>query len=97
MVISYELDTVVKLCVFMASPEILSVVPISFLRKAIGWVKYCVTVLSGDGREAANLCRTSVQPSGFEALSSRSVSVSHISTGSLISSTSGRSSSQHPR
>jgi len=97
MVVSYELDKVVKMCVFMASSVIFSVVPISFLRKAISLVKYCVTVSSGDGREAVNFRRTWVRPSFVEALSSRSLSASHISTGSSISSMSGRSSSQHPR
>jgi len=38
-----------------------------------------------------------VRPSFVEALSSRSLSASHISTGSSISSMSGSSSSQHPR
>ena len=74
MVVSYELDKVVKMCVFMASSVIFSVVPISFLRKAISLVKYCVTVSSGDGREAVNFRRTWVRPSFVEALSSRSLS-----------------------
>jgi len=38
-----------------------------------------------------------VRLSSIEALSSRSLSASHISTGSSMSSMSGRSSSQHPR
>jgi len=97
MVVSYELDRVVKICVFMPSSEIFSVVPISFLRMAIDLVKYWVTVSSGDGREAVNFRRTWVRPSFVEALSSRSSSASHISMGSSISSMSGRSSLQHPR
>jgi len=48
MVVSYELDRVVKICVFMASSVIFSLVPINFLRKAISLVKYWVTVSSGD-------------------------------------------------
>jgi len=58
MVLSYESDQVVKMCVFMASLVICSVVPISVLRKAISLVKYCVTVLSGDGRESVDFRRT---------------------------------------
>jgi len=58
MVISYELDRVVKICVFMASSVIFSVVPINFLRKAISLVKHWVTVSSGDGQEAVNFRRT---------------------------------------
>ena len=44
MVVSYELDRVVKICVFMASSVIFLVVPINFLWKAISLVKYWVTV-----------------------------------------------------
>ena len=40
MVVSYGLDRVVKICVFMVSSVIFSVVPISFLRKAMNLVKY---------------------------------------------------------
>ena len=58
MVVSYESDKVVKMRVFMTSSVIFWVVPISFLRKAICLVKYCMTVSSGDGREAVNICRT---------------------------------------
>jgi len=71
MVISYELDRVVKICVFKASSVIFSVVPISFLRKAINLVKYRVTVVSGDGRKAVNFRTTWVLPSFVEALSRR--------------------------
>ena len=70
---------------------------ISFLRIAITLVKYWVTISSGNGREAVNFRRTWVRPSFIEALSSRSLSASHISTGSSILSITGRSSSQHPR
>jgi len=97
MVVSDELDRVVKVFVFMASSVIFSVVPISCLRKAFSLVKYGVTVSSGDGREAVNIHRTWVQPSFIEALSSRSLNASHISTGLSILMVSGRSSSQHPR
>jgi len=76
MIISYELDRVVKICVFMASLVIFSVVPISFLRKAIRLVKSWVTVSSGDGQEVVNFRRTWVRPSFVEALSSRSLSAS---------------------
>jgi len=58
MVVSYELERVVKICVFMASSVIFSVVPINFLRKAISYVKYWVTVSSGDGRAVVNFRRT---------------------------------------
>jgi len=58
MVVSYDLDRVVKICVFMSSSVIFSVVPINFLRKAISLVKYWVTVSSGDGREAVDFRRT---------------------------------------
>jgi len=58
MVVSYELDRVVMICVFMASSVIFSVVPINFLRKAISLVKYWVTVSSGNGREAVNIRRS---------------------------------------
>jgi len=97
MIVSYELDRVVEICVFMASSVIFSVVPISFLWKAINLVKYWVTISSGDGREAVNFRRTWVWPSFVEALSSRSLSASHIPTGSSILSMRGRSSLQHPR
>ena len=97
MVFSYVLDRLVKICLFMASSVILSVVLISFLHKAINLVKYWVTVSSGDGREAVNFRRTWVRLSFVAALSSRSLSASHIPRGSLISSMSGRSWSQHPR
>jgi len=40
MVVSYESDRVMKICVIMASWVIFSLVPISFLRKAIDLVKY---------------------------------------------------------
>ena len=53
MVDSYELDKVVKMCVFMVSSMLFSGVPISFLWKAIILAKYCVTVSSGDGREGS--------------------------------------------
>ena len=97
-VVSYELDMVVKLCVFMVSSVVFSVVPIRFLWKVINLVKYWVTVSSGDGQEAVNFRRTWVRPYFIEALSSRFLlSASHISTGSSTSSMSGRSSSQHPR
>jgi hypothetical protein len=76
MIISYQLVRVVKICVLLASWVILSVVPISFLRKAIWLVKYCVTVSSGDGQEVVNFRRTWVRPSFVEALSSRSLSAS---------------------
>jgi len=62
MVVSYELDRVVKMCVIMACSVIYSVVPISILRKAINFSKYWVTVSSGDGREVVNFCRTWVRP-----------------------------------
>jgi len=97
MVVLYELDRVVKICVVMVLSVIFSVVLISFLRKAISLLKYWVTVSSGDGREVVNFRWTWVQPSFVEALSSRSLSASHISTGSSIGSMSGRSSSHHPR
>ena len=97
MVVSYELEGVVKICVFIGLLVIFSVVPISFLHKAISLVKYWVTVLSGNGREAVNFRRTWVQPTFIETLSSWSQSASHISTGLSILSMSGRSSSQHPR
>jgi hypothetical protein len=48
-VISYVLDGVVKLCIFMASSVIFLVVLINFLQKAISVVKHWVTVSSGDG------------------------------------------------
>ena len=59
-----------KICVFMASSVIFSVVPISFVRKVINLVQYWVTVSSGDGREAVNFRRTWVRPCFVEALSS---------------------------
>jgi len=40
MVISYELCRVVKICVLMASSVIFSVVPISFMWKAISVINY---------------------------------------------------------
>ena len=92
MVVSYEVNRGVKICVFMVSSVIFSVVPISFLRKAISLVTYWVTILSGDGREVVNFRRTWVWPSFVEALSSWSVSASHNSTGLWISLKSGRSS-----
>ena len=49
MVVSYDLDRVVKICVFMASTVIVLVTPMNFLRKAIGLVKYWVTILCHDG------------------------------------------------
>jgi hypothetical protein len=97
MVIPYEFDRVVKICVVMASWVRFSVVPISYMRKAISLVKYCVTVSSGYGREAVIFHRTWVRPCFLEALSSQSLSASHNTTGSSISSMSGRRSSQHPR
>ena len=92
MVVAYESDRVVKICVFMASSVIFSVVLISFLQKAIGLVKYWVTISSADGQEAMNFRRTWVRPSFIEDLSSQSLSASHISTGLSISSMSARSS-----
>jgi len=97
MVVSYELDMVVKMCVFMGSLVIFSVVPINLLWKAISLVKYWVTISSGDGREMVNFCRTWVRLSFVAALSSWSMSASHIAMGLSILSMSGRSSSQHPR
>jgi hypothetical protein len=91
MVVSYELDMVGTLCVFLASSVLISVVPISFLRDAICLVTYWVTVLSSDGREAVHFRRTWVRPIFVKALSSQPLSVSHMSTGSLISLMSGRS------
>jgi hypothetical protein len=91
-VFSYELDRAVKICGFRASSEIFLVVPISFLSKAIPLVKHWVTVSSGNGREAVNFHRTWVRTSFVEALSSWSLSASHISKGSSISLMSGRSS-----
>jgi len=58
MVVSHEFDRVVKIGVFMALSVIFSGVPINFLRKATYLVKYCVTISSGDGREAVDFCRT---------------------------------------
>ena len=58
MVASYELDRVVKICVFMASSVRFLVVPISFLWKAINLAKYWVIISSSDGREAVNFRRT---------------------------------------
>jgi uncharacterized membrane protein YqhA len=58
MVISYEKDRIVKICVFMALSVVFSVLPINFLQKAISLAKYWVTVSSGDGREAVNFRRT---------------------------------------
>jgi hypothetical protein len=81
----------------MASSVIFLVVPIHFLQKAISLVKNWIMVSSGDGRETVNFCTTCVQPRLVEALSSRSLSTSHISTGWSISSMSGRSPSLHPR
>jgi len=95
MVVSYELDQVVTICVFMASSVIFSVVLISFLLKAIRLLKYSVTVSSGDGGEMVNFHMTWVRPSFVEALSGWSLSASHISTGLLISSQSGWSRLQH--
>jgi hypothetical protein len=66
MVISYELDRVVKVCVFMALSVIFSVVPITFLQKAIDLNKYWVTISSGDDQEVVNLSRTWLQPSFVE-------------------------------
>jgi len=97
MVYSYELGRVVRICVFMASWVILSVVPISFLQKAMILLTHCVTVSSGDGPEAVNFRRTWVRPSFDDELSSRSQTASYISMSSSISSMSGRSSSQHLR
>jgi hypothetical protein len=97
MVVSYELDRIVKICVFMASSVICSVVPISFLWKAIDVVKYWVTISSHDGQEVGIIRKTWVQPSFVEALSSLSLSTSHISAGSWMLLMSGTSSSQHPR
>jgi len=48
MIVSYELDRVVKICLFMVSLVIFLVVPISFLWKANCLVMYLVTVLSRD-------------------------------------------------
>jgi len=50
MVVSYELNRVVKICDFMASSVIFSLVLVNFLRKVISLAKYWVTVSSGDGR-----------------------------------------------
>jgi len=97
MVVSYEFDRVVKMCVFIRSSVIFLVVLINFLRKAIGLIKYWVTISSGDGREVVNFCGTLELPSFVAALSSRSLSDSHISTELSISSMSGWRSSQHPR
>jgi len=58
MVVSYDLSGVVKICVFMVSSVIFSVLPINFLRKGISLVKYWVSVSSGDGREVVNFRRT---------------------------------------
>jgi len=58
MVISYGLDRVVKICVFMVSSVIFSVVPTNFLWKAISLIQYWVTLSSGDGRDAVNFRRT---------------------------------------
>jgi len=74
-----------------------SVVPISFLWKAISLVKYWVTVSAGDGRGVVNFRRSCVRPSFVEALSSRSLSAYDILPGSSISSVSGWSSCQHLR
>jgi hypothetical protein len=49
MVIAYQFDRVVKICLFIRSLVISSVVPISFLLKAINFAMYWVTVPSGDG------------------------------------------------
>lgn len=48
-VVSYKLDRVMKICVFMVLSVIFSVVPITFLRKVISMVKYCETGSSGNG------------------------------------------------
>jgi hypothetical protein len=85
MVVSYELDRAVKLCVFKASLVMFSVVLINFLRKVFSLIKSWVTVSSGDGQEAVKFRRTWVRASFVEALSSWSLSASYISTGSLIS------------
>jgi len=82
MVDSNEFDNGVKMFVSMASSVILSVVPISFFQKGFGSAKCCVSVSSGDGREAVNIFRILVQPNFVEALSYRSLTASHISTGS---------------
>ena len=58
MVVSYELDRVVKIRVLMVSSVIFSVVLINFLRKAISLGKYRVTISSCDGGEAVNFGRT---------------------------------------
>jgi len=58
MIVSYELNRVVKIYVFMVLLVIFSVVPISFLRKAITMAKYWVTVSFGDGREAVIFLRS---------------------------------------
>jgi len=97
MVVSYKIDRVMKICVFRESSVIFSVVRISLWWKAIHLVKYWVTVSSGDGQDAVSFRRTWGLLSFVEALSSRSLSASHIPTGSTTSSMSGRSSSQHRR
>ena len=90
MVISYELYSVMKMFVCMASLGIYSVVPINFFQKVITFVRYWMTILSDHGREAVNFRRTYMQPSFVAALWSQSLSASHISTGSSMSSMSGR-------
>jgi len=69
MVVSYELDRLVKIFVFIASSVICSMVPINILWKAISSVKSWVTVSSGDGREGLNLPSTWVLPCIVEGLS----------------------------
>jgi len=96
MVVSYELDRVGRRGAFMASTVGISVVPISFVWKVNNFVKYLVTVSSGDWREAECFHQACVQPSLVKALSCRSLSASHIATGWVISSMSERSVLQHP-
>jgi len=97
MVVLYDLDRVVKICVFMASVVIFLVVPITLLRKAFSFVKFSEISSSGDGHKAVNFDITRVWPSFIEALSRRSLSAFNILIGWSSSSISGRTTSQNQR
>jgi len=51
--------SVLTICVFIGSSVLFLLVGISFLHMAISFRKYCLTVLSGDGRDVVNFLRSS--------------------------------------
>jgi len=97
MVVSNSVGMVEKMWVFIVSSEMASGDPISFLRRSISLVKYCVVFSSFDGRKAWNSRTISVPLTWFVVLSTRFWSVCHISTRSSMSSIHGRRSSVQPR